>query len=138
MEHRILIIKSINKEIKNKEISIQRKLDLYRMRAFLNLEIEKFSSVIFDSNMCLDYLDQFKKEKKIPYEIKKIYNDNWISRIFLIRGIANFRKGNIDKGTNDFIKAIDIYPKIIKEKTYLIEKLPDHIKSTFKYLAALN
>ena len=138
MEHRILIIKSINKEIKNKEISIQRKLDLYRIRAFLNLEIEKFSSVIFDSNKCLDYLVQFKKEKNIPYEIKKIYNDNWISRIFLIRGIANFRKGNINNGTNDFIKAIDIYPKIIKEKTYLIEKLPDHIKSTFKYLAALN
>ena len=46
MEHRILIIKSINKEMKNKNISIQRKLDLYRMRAFLNLEIEKFNSVI--------------------------------------------------------------------------------------------
>ena len=57
-------------------------------------------------------LDQFKKEKNIAYEIKKIYNDNWISRIFLIRGIANFRKGNINNGTNDFIKAIDIYPKI--------------------------
>ena len=138
MEHRILIIKSINKEMKNKNISIQRKLDLYRMRAFLNLEIEKFNSVISDSNKCLDYLDILNKEKKIPYEIKKIYNNNWISRIFLIRGIANFRKGNKTEGTNDFIKSIDIYPKIIKEKTYLIEKLPDHIKSTFKYLAALN
>ena len=40
MEHRILIIKSINKEIKNKEISIQRKLDLYRMRAFLYLFLD--------------------------------------------------------------------------------------------------
>ena len=138
MEHRILIIKSINKEIKNKNISIQRKLDLYRMRAFLNLEIEKFNSVISDSNKCLDYLEILNKEKNIPYEIKKIYNNNWISRIFLIRGIANFRKGNKKEGTNDFIKSIDIYPKIIKEKTYLIEKLPDHIKSTFKYLAALN
>ena len=138
MEHRILIIKSINKEIKNKNISIQRKLDLYRMRAFLNLEIEKFNSVISDSNKCLDYLEILNKEKNIPYEIKKIYNNNWISRIFLIKGIANFRKGNKKEGTNDFIKSIDIYPKIIKEKTYLIEKLPDHIKSTFKYLAALN
>ncbi len=138
MEHRILIIKSINKEIKNKNISIQRKLDLYRMRAFLNLEIEKFNSVISDSNKCLDYLEILNKEKNIPYEIKKIYNNNWISRIFLIRGIANFRKGNKKEGTNDFIKSIDIYPKIIKEKTYLLEKLPDHIKSTFKYIAALN
>jgi len=138
MEHRILIIKSINKEIKNKNISIQRKLDLHRMRAFLNLEIEKFNSVISDSNKCLDYLEILNKEKNIPYEIKKIYNNNWISRIFLIRGIANFRKGNKTEGTNDFIKSIDIYPKIIKEKIYLLEKLPDHIKSTFKYLAALN
>ena len=137
MEHRILIIKSINKEIKNKNISIQRKLDLYRMRAFLNLEIEKFNFVISDSNKCLDYLEILNKEKNIPYEIKKIYNNNWISRIFLIRGIAHFRNDNKKNGTNDFIKSIDIYPKIIKEKTYLIEKLPDHIKSTFKYLAAL-
>ena len=64
MEHRILIIKSINKEMKNKNISIQRKLDLYRMRAFLNLEIEKFNSVISDSNKCLDYLEILNKEKK--------------------------------------------------------------------------
>ena len=63
MEHRILIIKSINKEIKNKNISIQRKLDLYRMRAFLNLEIEKFNSVISDSNKCLDYLKILNKKK---------------------------------------------------------------------------
>ena len=76
MEHRILIIKSINKEIKNKNISIQRKLDLYRMRAFLNLEIEKFNSVISDSNKCLDYLEILNKEKNIPYEIKKIYNNS--------------------------------------------------------------
>ena len=69
MEHRILIIKSINKEMKNKNISIQRKLDLYRMRAFLNLEIEKFNSVISDSNKCLDYLEILNKEKNIPYEI---------------------------------------------------------------------
>ncbi|MBO6973525.1 MAG: hypothetical protein JJ843_06865 [Prochlorococcus marinus CUG1434] len=137
MEHRILIIKSINKEIKNKNISIQRKLDLYRMRAFLNLEIDKFNSVISDSNKCIYYLEILNKEKNIPYEIKKIYNNNWISRIFLIKGIAHFRKGNKKEGTNDFIKSIDIYPKIIKEKTYIIEKLPDHIKSTFKYLAAL-
>ena len=38
MEHINLIIKSLNKEIKNKNISIERKLDIYRM-LFLNLEV---------------------------------------------------------------------------------------------------
>lgn len=137
MEHINLIIKSLNKEIKNKNISIERKLDIYRMRAFLNLEVEKFGAVIFDSNKCLDYLEFFKKEKKISDEIKKIYNKNWIARIYLIRGIAHFNKGNKKNGTHDFIKSIEEYPKIIKEKSYLIEKLPDHIRYTFNYLASL-
>ena len=138
MENKLLIIKSINKEIKNKHITLQRKLDLFRMRAFLNIEIEKYNSVINDANKCLDYLVLFKKEKKISADIRSIYNKSWIARIFIIRGIAYFKKGNKNNGTEDFIKAIDIYPKIINEKTYLIEKLPEHIRSTFKYLDALN
>ena len=56
MENKLLIIKSISKEIKNKHITLQRKLDLFRMRAFLNIEIEKYNSVINDANKCLDYL----------------------------------------------------------------------------------
>ena len=138
MENKLLIIKSISKEIKNKNITLQRKLDLFRMRAFLNIEIEKYNSVINDANKCLDYLVLFKKEKKISADIRSIYNKSWIARIFIIRGIAYFKKGNKNNGTEDFIKAIDIYPKIINEKTYLIEKLPEHIRSTFKYLDALN
>ena len=138
VEHRKSIIKSINKEIKNKNISVQRKVDIYRIRAFLNLELEENSAVIYDCIKCLYYLKLFKKEKNIPYEIKNIYNKTWIARIYLIRGIAYFKKGNKNNGTNDFIKAINLYPRIIKEKTYLIDQLPDHIKSTFKYLSALN
>ena len=138
MENKLLIIISISKEIKNKHIPLQRKLDLLRMRAFLNLEVEKYNSVITDANKCLDYFELFKKEKKISFEIRRIYNKSWIARIFIIRGIAYFKKGNKNNGTDDFIKAIEIYPKIINEKTYLIEKLPEHIRSTFKYLDALN
>ena len=78
MEHINLIIKSLNKEIKNKNISIERKLDIYRMRAFLNLEVEKFGAVIFDSNKCLDYLEFLKK--KLSDEIKK----------FIIIGLQEF------------------------------------------------
>ena len=137
MENKLLIIKSLNKEIRNKNTSIRRRCDLYRMRAILNLEIKKYSFAIKDSDKCLIFLDHLKTEKNIPNLIKKI-NKQFEARIFLIRGVANFGKGNKNNGTNDFIKALEIYPKIMKERTYLVDELPNGIKSTFKYLSALN
>ena len=137
MENKLLIIKSINKEIRKKNTSIKRKCDLYRMRAFLNLEIKKYSLTIKDSDKCFVFIDLLKKEQNISNPIRKI-NKEFEARIFLIRGVAHFRKGNKNNGTNDFIKALDIYPKIIKERSYLVDKLPNGIKSTFKYLSALN
>ena len=137
MENKLLIIKLLNKEIRNKNTSIRRKCDLYRMRAILNLEIKKYSFAIKDSDKILFFLDLLKTKKIYPNLSKKI-NKQFEARIYLIRGVAHFRKGNKNNGTNDFIKAIEIYPRIIKERTYLVDELPNGIKSTFKYLSALN
>ena len=138
MEYKILLIESLNKEIKSNKTSLQRKVDLYRLRALLNLEIERFDNVISDCNKCLTYFDIFKEQEEINPDIKKIYNDEWISRILIIRGLAFFKKGNKKKVINDLTSAIQLNPKILKEKSYLIDKLPNDLKTTFKYLAEMN
>ena len=138
MEHKILIIESLNKQINSKKTSLQRKVDLYRIRAFLNLDIERFDNVISDCNKCLTYLNIFKEQEDINTDIKNFYNKEWISRILIIRGLAFFKKGNQKKVLNDFTKAIELNSKIINEKNYLIDKLPNKLKATFKYLAAIS
>ena len=71
MEHKILLIESLNKEIKSNKTNLQRKVDLYRLRALLNLDIERFDNVISDCNKCLNYLDIFKEQEYINPDIKK-------------------------------------------------------------------
>ena len=138
MEHKILLIESLNKEIKSNKTNLQRKVDLYRLRALLNIDIERFDNVISDCNKCLNYLDIFKEQEYINPDIKKIYNDEWISRILIIRSLAFFKKGNKKKVINDLTSAIQLNPKILKGKSYLIDKLSNDLKTTFKYLAEMN
>ena len=113
-----------NKILNNNNIS--QVFNAYHNRGILYLKSKCYKKATEDFTYAIEISSKkgFYREIYISYTISPREYNYIIAKIFFFRGLAYIKIKNLDKGIDDFNKALDLDSEVIEENKFELSILP--------------